>query len=228
MVSKEVSSKAKGFHIAVVGADNRWIDTAVPGPVAYVYGGEQSWSAGAPAWMNAFWNRRIEVVHQLFDARIAGPMPKRPVWPTADGRLLSPAGRPVTQPYAVLSRRMTPVGDLVAATETSMALWRVRPPLRLSTRTSGIDSTGVIGVEGRLVVYDCRGGELRLALSSPTAQTIDVLHDDALVRTARLGAGKPYTAVIPATARGPNRTCVFKIGVETPLRADRLEFKRAS
>jgi hypothetical protein len=227
VVSREVTANARGFRVAVVGAENRWIDAAVDGPVAYVYGGEQSWSAGAPAWMNAFWNRRLEAVYMLFDARVAGPMPERTVWPAADGRLLSPEGRPIVEPYAVVSRRMSVVGDLVAVTQTSMGLWRLRGPLRLSTRTSGIDPTGVIAVEGRLLVYDCRGGELRLALSSPVDQQVDLLRDGQTVRTARLEAGKRLEDVIPAVV-GKARTCAFKIIVESTLRAERLEFVRSA
>lgn len=227
IVSREVAASAQAFKRVVVGAESRWIDHAVDGPVAFVYGGEQAWSAGAPAWANAFWNRRLDAVYQLFDARIAGPMPKRPVRPAADGRLLLPGGRPITEPYAVVSRRMSVVGDLLATTETKMGLWRLRGPLRLSTRMSGIDGTGVIGVEGRVTVYDCRGGELRLALSSPVAQTVAVLRNGTTARAARLAAGERLVAAIPAGRPGGG-TCSFKIIVESPVRAERLEFVRAA
>jgi dolichyl-phosphate-mannose-protein mannosyltransferase len=228
VVSDEVASKARGFRAAMVGADNRWIDAAAHGPVAYVYGNELSWSAGAPAWVNVFWNRRIEAVYALFDARIAGPMPARPVRPAADGRLLSPEGRSIDEPYAVLARRMTPVGDLLATTGNGMSLWRVRSPLQLSTRTSGLDFTGVVAVEGRFVVYDCRGGTLRLALRSPVDQTVDLLRDGKAFRTVRLRAGALLADAIPAVPPGSPGKCTFKILVESPLRAERLEFVRAS
>jgi hypothetical protein len=178
--------------------------------------------------MNTFWNDKVESVYALFGAPIAGPMPARPVRPTADGRLLSPDGRPIDEPYAVLSRRMSVVGDLVAVTDTGMALWRARSPLRLSTRTSGFDSTGVIAVEGRFIVYDCRGGTLRVSLRSPVDQTVDLLSEGKTFRTVRLRAGTASAAAIPAPSRAAPGKCTFKILVESPLRAERLEFDRAA
>ena len=225
VVSRDVADDARTFHRAIVGADNRWIDSAVDGPVAYVYGGEQSWSAGAPAWINVFWNRKIDAVYRLFGARIAGPMPDRSVRPVADGRLLSPTGRPITEPFVVISRRMSLVGELLATTETSMGLWRISGPARLSTRVSGIDSGGTIAVEGRVVAYDCRGGELRLALVSPVRQTVELQRDGRSFRTARLEAGERFEARVPAAAS--EGRCTFKILVESALEAEHVEFVRA-
>jgi Dolichyl-phosphate-mannose-protein mannosyltransferase len=227
LVTREAARDARAFHAVVVGAENRWIDSAVDGPVAYVYGGEQPGSGGAAAWMNAFWNRRVETVYALFGSWIAGPMPPHPVRPTADGLLVSPDGRPVEEPYAVISRRMTIDGDPIATTESGMGLWRVRGPLRLSTRTSGLDATGLIAVEGRLLVYRCTGGELRLALASPVAQTVDIVLDGRTVRRPRLRPGGRFEAVIPAPPPETGR-CVFKIIVEQPLRAERLDFVRSA
>jgi hypothetical protein len=228
VVTREVEHETRSFHAAIVGADNRWIDSAIDGPVAYVYGGENPGSGGAAAWMNAFWNRRIETVYALFGAWIAGPMPPRPVRPAADGLLISPGGQTVAEPYAVLSRRMTVVGQPIATTQTGMGLWRLRGPLRLSTRTSGIDATGVLAIEGRLLIYGCEGGELRLALNSPVAQTVDVFRDDRTVRLLRLPAGRRVETVIPAPRPAGTRRCTFKLIVESPLRVERLDFVRAA
>jgi hypothetical protein len=108
-----------------------------------------------------------------------------------------------------------------------MGLWRVHTPLLLSTRTSGVDSAGGIALEGRLLIYRCRGGQLHLGLASPEAQTVDILLDGQSVRRARLTAGGRFEATIPAPPRDTGR-CVFKIIVERPVRAERLDFVRTA
>jgi hypothetical protein len=227
----EVAREAREFRSAIVGSDPRWIDRNSDGPVAYVFGGEQPWSAGAPVWEHLFWNRRIDRLYQLFGARIVGPAPGAVVRPAKDGRLLLHDGRTAEGAYAVAPTRVTLVGQRVAATPAQLALWRVDPPLRLSSRTTGIDGTGVVGAEATFVVYDCHGGDLEVSLRSPAEQEIELLAEDKVVRTLVLHVNRPWSCSIPAarpTSPGP-RTCRFGIrGVARPLRAERLDFIRAT
>lgn len=229
-VSVEIAGDARAFNRALLGADSTWIDRAADGPVSYVFGGEQSWSAGAPVWMHLFWNGRVERLYNLFGARVAGPIPRTTVRPAADGRLLGQNGRPAEGSYAVASTRLTFVGERLAATEAQLALWRLEPPLRLATRRSGIDGTGVIEKSASLVVYDCRGGELRLMLRSPADQTVELVRDGTAVRTVPLEVDRPWAGSIRAPRpRGAlAHACRFAIrGLERPLRAERLDFVRA-
>jgi hypothetical protein len=226
----EVTREARGFRTAIVGSDPRWIDHVADGPVAYVFGGEQPWSLGAPVWGHMFWNRRVDRLYQLFAAKIVGPAPGANVRPAADGRLLLHDGRVAKGAFAVASTRMTLVGQRLAATPAQLALWRVDPPLRLSTRTTGIDATGVVSAQATLIIYDCRGGELALTLRSPAEQEIELLVGETVARRVTLEVGRPWSGTIPvAPAPSPEpRTCRFGIrGVDRPLRAERLDFVRS-
>ena len=230
-VTIEVTREARDFRNAIVGTDPRWIDRSADGPVAYVFGGEQPWSLGAPVWTHLFWNRRVDRLYELFGAKIVGPAPGAAVRPAADGRLLLHDGRIAEGDYAVVSTRMTLVGQQVATTPAQLALWRVDPPLRLSTRRTGIDPTGVVSAEATVVVYDCRGGELALTLRSPAEQEIELLIGEKVVRTVVLQVDRPWSATIPFEPPSSSRprTCRFSIrGVDRPLRAERLDFVRAA
>ena len=225
----EVVREARDFRAALVGPDPQWIDRSADGSVAYVFGGEQPWSLGAPVWEHMFWNRRVDRLYQLFGAKVVGPAPGANVRPAADGRLLLHDGRIAVGAYAVASTRMSFVGERVAASASQLALWRVEPPLRLSTRTTGFDAAGVVGAEATVVVYDCRGGELALTLRSPAEQEIELLVDETVIRKVVLEVERPWSGSLPAgPARSQEpRTCRFGIrGVERPLRAERLEFIR--
>jgi hypothetical protein len=226
----EVAREAKDFRTAIVGTDPRWIDRAADGPVAYVFGGEQPWSLGSPVWAHMFWNRRVNRLYQLFGAKIVGPAPGANVRPAADGRLLLHDGRVAEGAYAVASTRMTLFGELRATSPAHLGLWRIEPPLRLSTRRSGIDATGVVSAEASFVVYDCRGGTLLLTLRSPAEQEVELLVGPAVVRRVLLEVERPWSAAIPfEPPDSPRpRTCRFGIrGVDRPLRAERLDFVRA-
>jgi hypothetical protein len=79
-----------------------------------------------------------------------------------------------------------------------------------------------------LLVYDCKGGELRLSLRSPVAQTVDVLRDDETVRSLRLRPGQPLETVVPAPPPAGTGRCRFKLIVEESLEVERLDFVRAA
>jgi hypothetical protein len=177
-----------------------------------------------------FWNRRVERLYQLFGAKIVGPAPGANVRPAADGRLLLHDGRVAEGAFAVASTRMTLFGELRATTPAHLGLWRIEPPLRLSTRRSGIDATGVVSEAASFVVYDCRGGNLELTLRSPAEQEIELLVGGK-VRRVLLQVERPWSATIPFEApdSARPRTCRFGIrGVDRPLRAERLDFIRAA
>jgi len=226
----EVAREASDFRTALVGTDPQWIDRHADGPVAYVFGGEQPWSLGAPVWEHLFWNRRLHRLYELFGAKIVGPAPAAVVRPARDGRLLLHDGRIAEGAYAVASTRMSFVGQRVAATPQGLALWRLEPPLRLSTRTTGISAGGVVGAAASVVVYACSGGELALTLTSQAEQEVELLVGERVAQTIVLGVNRPWSGTLTADSASPRpRTCRFGIrGVDRPLKAERLEFVRAS
>ena len=230
-VTVEVTREARDYARLFIGSDARWIDRGTEGSVAYLYGGEQPWTGGAPVWVNLFWNRRVDRLYNLFGPWIAGPVPRSTVRPAADGRLLGRGGREADGEYAVASRRITLVGQPIAQGGTSLVLWRIEPPLRLSTRATGFDAAGALSAQGSLVVYDCRGGELRMTLRSSADQDVELVRDGRVVRGLTLTAGEPWSGSVPAapaTSPGP-RTCRFAIrGVDRPLTAERFDFVRAT
>ena len=230
-VTVEVTREARDYARFFTGSDARWIDHGASGSVAYVYGGEQPWTGGAPVWVNLFWNRRVDRLYSLFGPWIAGPVPPSTVRPPPDGRLLGRGGREADAEYAAASRRITFVGQPIAQGGTSLVLWRIDPPLRLSTRATGLDATGALAAQGSLVVYDCRSGELRVTLRSSADQDVELVRDGDVVRRLTLSADRPWSGsvpAVPAAAPGP-RTCRFAVrGVDRPLRAERFDFVRAA
>lgn len=231
-VTTEVADEARGFREVMIGPDLRWVDRSAGGPVSYVFAGEQPWSAGGPVWVHLFWNRRIDRVYQLFGARIAGPAPPAEVRPTADGRLLDKSGRAATGPYALASTRLAFVGERLAVSPAQLALWRVEPPLRLSTRHTGIDPAGGVGPNATVIAYDCRTGELRLTLRSQAEQTVRLTLDGRVVQTVELPFGEPWTGAIQVPQRpasAPARVCRFGLrGASRPLTVEQVEFVRAA
>jgi hypothetical protein len=139
--SHTVAHQASGFRTLMAGPDPRWIDETAPGPVAFLYAGEQAWSGGAPPWVSLFWNRRLSALYVLGGTKVVGPIAQTHVHPTSAGRLLRADGRPIAPAYVVASIRYTFVGTRLATEPgPDLALWRTPAPLRLATRVSA--STG--------------------------------------------------------------------------------------
>jgi hypothetical protein len=219
--SRVVAAESTLFAPAMVGADERWIDHAGSGPVAYVYAGERGWSGGGPVWMNLFWNDRIHRVYDLFGVRAAGPLPQTATR-IGRGGLLEPA---VTQQYVVASARETFGGTRVATNPgAELALWRVRPPARLVSREYGIDRvTGIVSGAARILGYGCRGGRLLLSIGAPEDRLVDVQVNGRIVRTIALRMRVPWRGAVEAPA---GARCSFVVqGRGGGFYFDRLAFE---
>ena len=137
----------------LVGSDKRWIDHAAPGPVDFLTGGEALWPS---VYENIFWNRSIKRVSTLPGFAVPGPLPQTPVGPLTDGRIVDARGRPVPARFVVASNTLTLFGrKLRSPRHAKLVLWRVQPPLRLSTWltgvsivTTGVDPRGDLSVAG--------------------------------------------------------------------------------
>ena len=170
-VSGYVADQARAQQTRFLGPDPRWVDRAAGGPAAYLYDGEPDWTG---VWETIFWNRRIDRVLDLPGAIVPGPLPQRRVRVSPDGRLDAPR-------YVVASTTFTFEGTKLAEARQSgiqqagLDLWRLDPPAKLSTRTTGVLADGQVAPGGAtLLAYGCRRGEFVLTLLVKQPQTVEI------------------------------------------------------
>jgi hypothetical protein len=197
----------------------------VPGPVDFLYAGERSWSGGGPAWTNLFWNDRIERLDELFGASVAGANAAHRDSVARDGRVVGSS--PMTLPYVVASTRLQLAGRKIWASYAGLVLWQIDPPLRIVTRTTGIDpASGVLEGRADLIAYRCRGGTARVALLSPDTRVVHLVGAGAPAQKVSLTAGVPWQGdvAIPAPARPGTRACELSLTGAAGVRALELTF----
>jgi hypothetical protein len=227
--SREVSSQARAQQERVLGPDRRWVDRRVDGPVAYVYDGQAYWQA---AWENVFWNRRISWVYDLPGPTVPGPLPQQLLAVRPDGELRLD-GRSSTARYAVIPLEYALVGTRVASApqlgtdRPGLGLWRLAPPLRLSTITSGLLPNGDVDGRAALAAYGCRTGAFELVLLVKEPQTVRVFLDGRLARsrTFRVPAVWRLRLAVPPS-RGAARICRLGVGSDGLLGTTRFAFAR--
>jgi hypothetical protein len=78
----------------------------------------------------------------------------------------------------------------------------------------------------RMVVYGCRGGRLRLRLTSPVAQTVSLLAENRPLGGLKLRPGKSVEATVtalPPTKAG-DAVCQLAVRPKHPLAVDNVRF----
>jgi hypothetical protein len=191
-----------------LGRDIRWIDHSALGPVAYLYQRGDDWVG---AWETVFWNRRIDTVFDLPGAHLFGPMPQQQLSVRADGVVL--AGTHTIRPrYVVASTGAVTSEPAIAfhgqqiatsfqqgGTQGGLALWRIKPPLRLSFQTSGLKPNGDIhaGGNGRIVAYGCPQAVFQLTLLVKQPQTITISRNGTPYRTLTFPVATTWRGAIP-------------------------------
>jgi hypothetical protein len=207
--ARYTASTADAYEGIMVGADRSWIDRAAPGPVDFIYTGEQSWSGGGPAWTNVFWNDRIDRVDVLFGAHVDGPSAAHDGVVAGDGRVHS--GVPLPRPsYVVAPTTLRFAGDGLATSPTGLVLWHVDPPLRLVTRATGMDPvSSVLGPRADFIVYGCRGATVRIQLVSPDDRSVQLRSTGAPGKHVLLTAGRPWVGIVtvPPSRRSGKEAC---------------------
>ena len=143
-VSRVVADQARGFESVMIGTQPTWVDRYTDGPVAFVYAGEASWSGGSPAWVNLFWNHRIDRVWVLNGAVVDGPLPVTPVTLRAD-HTIGVEGRSTSLPsFAVTGPGIIVAGTRLATSANGVwTLWRLRsspPAVKSSAGVAGVRS----------------------------------------------------------------------------------------
>ena len=219
VVTRTVAHQARAFWPFMVGDDLRWIDRRADGPTTYLYAGDPLWNR---AWYNAFWNRRIDRVYTLgTQQRIQGPMPQRTIRLPASGRIDAPATPYVVAPwyYALDGTR------LKGQPQAELALWKVRPPLRVSTQTLGVLPTGALPNDAELRVFGCHGGFLRMTLSASGPRQVTIRRDELPYASVPLQGGETWNARIPA-APPEGGMCTFQVAVQDGIYASRFAFVR--
>jgi hypothetical protein len=186
--SRFVVDQARAQQRSLLGDDLRWIDHHADGPVAYLYSGEPEWNR---AWETAFWNTRISRVYDLA-GHVPGPLPQAPAEVQPDGTLFLPPSAKQPPGFAVVSLHTQLFGRKVA--QAGLGLWRIDPPLRISTESSGLQNNGDIYAHepAKLVAYNCTRGSFRLTLLIKGRQTVDLRLDGQLVRRLDFPSPAPY------------------------------------
>jgi hypothetical protein len=214
------ATTANAYEQLMVGADRSWIEKAAPGPVDFLYTGEQSWSGGGPAWTNVFWNDRIERVDVLFGARVDGPSAAHDDVVAGDGRVHT-AVPPPGPSYVVAPTTLRFAGDGLATSPMGLVLWHVDPPLRLVTRATGMDPVNsTLGPRADFIVYGCRGATVRIELLSSDDRRVHI----GAGKHVLLTAGQPWsgTLTVPPPRRPGKETCDLSLQGAAGVQA--LEF----
>jgi hypothetical protein len=230
--SREVRDEARAQQLRLLGPDRRWIDDAADGAVAYVYDGQAWWNA---VWENAFWNRDVRWIYDLPATRVPGDLPgdlpQQLVEVRPDGEL-RPRGARSPAGYAVVPLHMALRGTRVVEApqfgtdRQGLGLWRLEPPLRLSTITSGLFPNGDVDREAALTVYDCRDGTFDAVLLVKEPQTVRVLLDGRRVESERFETATTWHVTVPVAAAATARVCKLRIVPGALLGSTRLAFER--
>ncbi len=221
-----VTAQATLVRQSTLGATRDWLDREVPGPVAYMYGGEVYWNA---AWQSIFWNRKVHRLYDLLDATVPGPVPQDHVGPYEDGRLILADGSPVRERYIVAGSSLRFFGQVVAeAPRADLYVWKIAPPVRLSRLVRSLEPPGGTGVHTEVRAYACAGGTLELELVALAPLEVELRRNSVHWQTLSLAAGQHRVVRIPALPRKPlgRRVCSFGVRSAGPVQVARADFLR--
>ncbi len=203
--SRFLASQGRGYAAVMVGPDKEWIDARATSPVGFLYAGELAWSGGGPVWVNLFWNRRIDGVYSLGGGPIYGPVPRTRVRVAPSGTIEDARGAALPERYVVASSAFTLAGEELLRSGV-LALWRVEPPARVSTRVTGMRlQTGDVDSLATITAYGCSGGAFVVDIAVPEPRTLELFRDGQRVRTLHLAAGERWRGRLPAAGRGACR-----------------------
>jgi hypothetical protein len=225
-VGRVVASEATIVRITTLGDTPRWIDESASGPVSYVYSGEATFTS---VWETLFWNRKLKAVYRLLNAKV--PLlddDKQPsIGPEPDGRLILADGTSIDTPYAVASFVLGFDGrQRASAFGPALVLWQAHRPLALSTWLLMENAGNGVFSRVRMVVYGCRGGRLRLRLTSPVAQTVSLRAENRPLGGLKLQPGKSVEATVtaPPPTKAGDAVCQLAVRPKHPLAVDNVRF----
>jgi hypothetical protein len=222
--SRFVAEQARAQQDMFLGGNPRWIDRNADGNIVYLYDGDPNWNR---VWETLFWNSRVNRVYDLA-GNVPGPLPQSPAEVQPDGTLLLPPSAKAPGGFALTLSAIQVVGERVAE-DAGLELWRIDPPLRVSTWTTGLQGGGDIyaHTQGRLTAYGCTRGVFRLTLVIKEPQEIELRVNGQLTRTLRFPSPAPNTVwrgVLPATGAGA--ACTLEVAPSGLLGTTVFEFDR--
>jgi hypothetical protein len=181
-------------------SDKSWIDAAV-GRDAHV---AALWTGGnvLAVWQNEFWNRSVDRVYEL-GATLPGDMPATAVSVDRKTGVLRDAnGAPIRESYVLASKVVNLRGRPIARDPAKgLVLYRVSPPARTTEQIIGLYDDGWSGPRLTWQRVACRGGSLRVEVSSDNTlfheapQTLRI-NGTTATQTRRLA---PTTSHLPLT-----------------------------
>ena len=223
VAAHDLAEAAEARRLDVVGPTPDWIDRNAQGPVTYVYGGEQLWTA---VWQERFWNRRIDSVITLGGSPVPGPLPQTMATLPPSGTL------PTRRRYVVAPDRFTFIGSPVAHLAqtgldiSGLTLWRLDGQARVSTITNAVQPNGDMTRPATVSVYDCRGGQLQLTLLPKATDRLRILLNGRLALERKIGGLNFWTGEIPVPVSKSSHICRFTILPQPLLGSTHIGFVR--
>ena len=223
VATDEVAGLVRYDQDRLVGKPRDWIDVAAGGrPAVYLYDNEPYWNV---VWHALAWNDSLKRVASVGSSRVPGPLRQQTVLPDARGLLHLPE-RYLVATYAHAFR-----GEAIAGFGTALdvgvtQLWRLDPPARLSTVTSGVLPNGDMVEPAHLLVYDCAGGRLELTLLPKATDVVTIALDGRVALRTRIGGLPSWNGGVEVPPSPTPRMCRFTIEGGELLGSTRIEFVR--
>ena len=215
------------------GMPTGWIDASGEQDVTLLLTGERQWP---DAWEQMFWNESITRVTRLAGVESPGVVPQDVVVPREDGRLVTRSGEDFEPARAVSPTGTSILGELIATLPASfeqpgLAVWRVEPPLRLSSRIVGLKPNGDLYGDdtARIRVFACGPGRLELTLLGKEGRPTRVVLGGEVLAERAIPPGAVWRPSIPAppSADG-SRHCDYLLETDGLIGSTRIEFVRTA
>jgi hypothetical protein len=151
-------------------SDPSWIDERVgaDADAAFLYGGTADLFGEAQImWQTEFWNRSVGTVYALGPPEPATLSESKATFDAATGRIVSgPGGQGPPHGYVVAPTSVRLDGRMLEQ-QGRLALYRIDPPLRLSSLLGGVHADSWIGSDAALTHYamPSRAGRVQVRIS---------------------------------------------------------------